>query len=150
MKKETEKILSDIEALANEGKGESDELESLRREKALRENLSRELEELMTLFPETDVDEIPDEVWEACPDGKGVCAQYALYLKRQEMKKTVADKKNDENVKSAVPNVKTGEEEAFFTPEQVEKMSRAEVDANWQTILKSMKNWKYLTAASFF
>ncbi len=144
MKKETEKLLSEIQSLASDGKemSESDELNALRREKALRENLSRELEEFTLLFPDTDIDAVPDEVWEACPEGEGVCAQYALYLRRSEMKKSCANKKNEENVFSAVPDVKRAEEEAYFTPEQVEKMSRDEVDRNWQTILKSMKNWK--------
>ncbi len=143
MNKQTKEILSEIEALADGGKmGETEELEMLRREKTLRENLSRELEQFETLFPGTDIDDVPDEVWEAAPEGVGVCAQYALYLRRVEMMKSNADKKNEENLTSAVPDVKRNEEEVYFTPEAVEKMSRAEVDRNWQSILKSMKNWK--------
>ncbi len=144
MNNETKQILSEIETLTGKEKKktEESELETLRREKTLRENLSRELEEFSVLFPGTDIESVPDEVWEAAVDGIGVCAQYALYLKRQEMKKTTADKKNEENATSAVPDVKSDEGEVYFTPEAVEKMSRAEVDKNWQAILKSMKNWK--------
>lgn len=137
-------MLSEIEALSeSENKnGEKSEIEALRWEKKVRENLSRELDEFAILFPETSVDDIPDEVWEKSRDGEGICAQFALYLRRRDVKKTKADQKNEENRVSAVPDVKREEDEAFFTPEQVEKMSKGEVEKNWTAILESMKKWK--------
>ena len=144
MNKETKEMLSEIEALSeSENKnGEKSEIEALRWEKKVRENLSRELDEFAILFPETSVDDIPDEVWEKSRDGEGICAQFALYLRRRDVKKTKADQKNEENRVSAVPDVKREEDEAFFTPEQVEKMSKGEVEKNWTAILESMKKWK--------
>ena len=93
MNKETKEMLSEIEALSeSENKnGEKSEIEALRWEKKVRENLSRELDEFAILFPETSVDDIPDEVWEKSRDGDGICAQFALYLRRRDIKKTKAE-----------------------------------------------------------
>ena len=140
MNKKTEELVNEIGSLSKEG-GES-EIDALRREKALRDNVAREVEEFSVLFPDTDIDDIPDEVWEACADGSGICAQYALWLKRSEMKKQTADAKNEENTSSAIPDVSAVGEEAFFTPEAVSKMSKAEVEKNYQAIMESMKKWK--------
>ena len=57
-------------------------------------------------------------------------------------KKLNADKKNEENTSSAIPDVKNDNGEIFFTPEAVEKMSRKDVEKNWDSILTSMKHWK--------
>lgn len=140
MNKKTNDLVDEIEALANDG-GES-ELEALRREKSIRDNVAREIEEFYILFPDTDVDDIPDEVWDACRDGSGICAQYALWQKREEMKKHTADAKNEENISSAIPDVEVVTEEVFFTPEAVSSMSKSEVEKNYQAIMESMKKWK--------
>ena len=140
MNKKTEELVNEIGSLSKEG-GES-EIEALRREKTLRDNVAREVEEFSVLFPDTDIEDIPDEVWEACADGSGICAQYALWLKRSEMKKETADAKNKENTSSAIPDVSAVSEEVFFTPEAVSKMSKAEVEKNYQAIMESMKKWK--------
>jgi hypothetical protein len=146
MNKETKALLSEINAITDKksaGNSQNDnELEALRYEKRLRENLSAELEEFKLLFPDADIEDVPDEVWEAAPDGKGLCAQYALYLKRLSLKKESAEKKNEENGAAAVPEVGGSDKEIYFTPEAVEKMSRAEVEKNWTAILESMKKWK--------
>lgn len=144
MNKHTKELVEQIDTLVKESSGENDasELEKLRRDAALRENVSREIEEFSRLFPDTDVDEIPDEVWEACSDGSGICAQYALYLRRREVENKSAQTKNLENQAAAVPYVKNAEENIYFTPEAVSKMTRAEVDKNYSAILESMKKWK--------
>ena len=125
----------------SETDGDKAELDSFRREKAVRENLSRELEEFSTLFPDTKIEDIPDEVWDAYEDGRGICAHFALFLYKKGREKESAEAKNAENTASAVPNVE-GEEEVYFTPEAVRKMSKAEVDKNYSAILESMKRWK--------
>ena len=140
MNKKTDELVNEIEALTKND-GES-ELEALRREKSLRDNVAREIEEFYLLFPDTDVDDIPDEVWDACRDGSGICAQYALWQKREEMKKHTADAKNEENISSAIPDVDNASDEVFFTPEAVSKMSKSEVEKNYQAIMESMKKWK--------
>ena len=144
MNKHTKELVEEIDTLVKNSSEDNNtsELEELRREKSLRENVSREIEEFSKLFPDTDVDEIPDEVWEACPDGSGICAQYALYLRRREVENKSAHTKNLENQASAVPYVKNTEETMYFTPEAVSKMTRAEVDKNYSAILESMKKWK--------
>ena len=141
MNKETEALIKEIDERTKQN-GDKSELEALRREKKIRENVAREIEEFYKLFPDTDPEEIPDEVWDACEDGNGICAQYALWLYRRENEKKTAEAKNEENSSAAVPNVENVEEEAFFTPEAVEKMSKAEVEKNFAAIMESMKKWK--------
>lgn len=144
MDKKTEELLSEISVMSKKGAQteEASELETLRREKALRDNIAREVEEFYALFPDTDIEEIPDEVWEACQDGSGICAQYALWLRRREHEKATADAKNEQNSTSAPPDVSNEEAEVYFTPEAVQKMSKAEVEKNYSAIMESMKKWK--------
>ena len=142
MNKNTEEMLHEIGTLTKNGDGERDELEALRREKTIRENLALELEEFHKLFPETGVDDIPDEVWEKCPDGYGLCAWFALYLMKSDSEKKSAQQKNEENSTSAVPDIKAEAEENYFSPEDVLQMSEKEVEKNYETILNSMKKWK--------
>ena len=141
MNKKTEEMLDEIGTLTKGG-GESDELESLRREKTIRENLTLELEEFHRLFPDAGLDDIPDEVWEKCPDGHGLCAWFALHLLKSENEKKSAEAKNEENKMSAVPEVKAEAEEGYFSPDDVLQMSEKEVEKNYEKILESMKKWK--------
>ena len=140
MDKKTGEMLEEIGALTKNG--DADELESLRHEKKIRENLSVELEEFHKLFPDTDVEDIPDEVWEKCPEGYGLCAFYALYLYKSDNEKKSAEVKNEENMTSAVPDIKAETEENYFSPEDVSQMSEKEVEKNYEKILESMKKWK--------
>ena len=47
----------------------------------------------------------------------------------------------NERLKSKTPKLGTSNKKAYFTQEQVTKMSQAEVDANLTEIEESMKNW---------
>ncbi len=140
MNKRTEELIDEIGVSA--GKDELRELENFRHEAKIRENLALELEEFSTLFEDVKIDDIPDEVWEECPDGRGLCAWYALFLRRRERDEGCAETQNARNSNSAVPDVKSIAGEIYFTPEAVQAMSEDEIGRNYGAILESMKKWK--------
>jgi hypothetical protein len=142
MNKETKKLLEELNIEAYGESEEKNELEELRREKTLHDNVKSELAELYELFPDIKIEDIPDEVWEKCPDGKGLCAEVALAYRREELKAQNATAKNEQNSTTAPPNVKNEVEEVYFTPEAVKKMTPAEIENNYSAILESMKKWK--------
>ncbi len=136
MNKDTEKILSEIR-----GGSESEELETLRLEKAIKKNLEEEFKILREIFPEIDADDIPDEVFALSENGKSLAGQYALYYLRKEKKTAEQKKKEEENLKSAPPDVKNLPEKAHFTYEEVKNMSEDEIRKNYKAIMKSMEKW---------
>ena len=135
MKKETEKIFEEIDAFSDS------DIEEYRLEKLVKKNLEAELQTLFEIFPDMNVDDIPDEVFERSNNGKGLAAEYALHYLKEEKKKGEQKEKEEENLKSAPPDVKNATEEAFFTPEDVRGMTEAEIKKNYHTIMKSMEKW---------
>lgn len=137
MNKETEKIMAELA----DTDADKLELEELRRDKKLKENLEGELKILMSLFPELTAEDIPDEVFENCDNGKGLAAQYALYYVKAEREKAETEKTNEKNKRSAPPEIKSADEEVFFTPDMVKSMSDSEIRRNYKEIMKSMEKW---------
>lgn len=143
MDKKTEKILRELDDGSKEDNTlDREELETFRLEKRIKENLEVEFKKLIELFPEFNAEDIPDEVFEKCEDGKGLAAEYALWYLTEEKKKGEQKKKEEENLKSAPPNVKESSEPTYFTPEQVRSMSEKEIRKNYKTIMNSMEKWK--------
>lgn len=139
MNEKTKKILEELEASPEEL--DRKELENFRRERDVKKNLEGELELLFEVFPELDIDSIPDAIFEKCPDGKGLAAEYALMTLVEKKKSEEQKVKEEENEKAAVPEVKGVAEEAYFSPEDVRKMSEKEIRKNYKTIMKSMEKW---------
>ncbi len=137
MNKETEKLLSEL----NVEEADRLELEELRRDKSIKDNLEKELDVLKSLFPEITAEDIPDQVFESCENGRGLAAQYALYYVTEQKKKEETQKNNEENAKSAPPEIHNSEDEAYFTPEAVKAMSDKDIRRNYKAIMKSMEKW---------
>lgn len=137
MNKETEKIISEVDGEDLE----RSELEELRRDKSLRANLEAELNTLKEIFPDIKADDIPDEVFEGCDNGRGLAAQYALWYVASQRKKEETQKTNEKNSKSAPPEVNGAEDETFFTPEMVRTMSDKDVRRHYNAIMRSMEKW---------
>lgn len=109
----------------------------------IEENLRREAKLLKELFPELNIDDIPDEVWERCKEGNELAREYAFYLIRRHNEENRAQKVNEKNTKSAPPKMAhDGGEEAYFTPEAVSRMSEKDIEKNYSAIMKSMEKWK--------
>lgn len=137
MNKETEKILEEIEAVDSD----ENELDRLRRDNSLRANLEAELKVLMSIFPELNADDIPDEVFAACDNGRGLAAQYALVYLQKQKEKEETRKTNEKNSKTAPPDISGGDEDTFFTPDMVRGMSDKDVRRHYKAIMKSMEKW---------
>ena len=141
MNKETKEIIRAIEEADKKEITPDGELEALRHEKKVKENLEKELEILTEVFPELKSEDIPDQVFEDCEDGKGLAARYALYYVKEQRNAAEKEKREEENRKSAPPEVKTSEESVYFTPEAVRAMSKGDIRKNYKAIMKSMEAW---------
>ena len=102
-------------------------------------------------FPDAKAEDIPASVWEQVDKGKSLVDAYTHHENKtlKEQIKSLSEKKeieqtNEENAASSTGSV-TGQgtaKAARFTRDQVDKMSREDVDRNWSAIQKSMKNWE--------
>ena len=131
---------------------EKDELELLRTElgtlrqeieekKKIFERMSREIGEFSEIFPERNVSDIPDSVWESVKGGIPLAAAYALYERKNALRADAASRINERNGSISTGPVGRASTENFYTPDEVRKMSRAEVKQNYSKILESMKKW---------
>ncbi len=101
----------------------------------------KELGDFRDLFPEIELDAIPESVWESVKKGTPLIASYALYERQMEVERARIAMINAANA-SKSPGI-AGKHTAseYFSPDEVRKMSRAEVHANYSKIRESMKKW---------
>lgn len=140
----------DAETDSPESKAE--ELDALRAEiAALKEALSKksaeadmikgQLGEFSTLFPNVSPEDIPEEVWESVAVGGSLAAAYALYHRKEQLRRNRVRELNDKNAELSTGKVGVDSAKEYFTPSDVRAMSRSEVRANYSKILNSMKKW---------
>lgn len=146
---------ANLEALSQEGEYEAPEVDSLKAElDSLREELRRrdeleasrrriegELEEFFELYPESDVRSLPDEVWEKVKGGIPLVASFALYQRKSELAAKRACEFNEKNRRMSAGSLTSGEAEAYYSPEEVKKMTSKEVKKNYDDIVRSMRHW---------
>ena len=127
-------LLSEIAAL----KEQIAKLEALKQTEA---RILAEIGDFVALFPDVPVEELPDEVWESVRAGAPLAAAYALYEKKKyaEAKRIAAI--NAKNASRSPGAAGTDTASEYFTPDEVRRMSRAEVHANYSKIKESMKKW---------
>ena len=100
-----------------------------------------QLTDFATLFPAVDIECIPECVWETVKKGTSLAAAYALYEKRMEAERLKIEKINAINSSRAAGSAGKNTANEFFTPDDVRKMSRSEVRANFTKIKNSIKKW---------
>ena len=117
-------------------------ISNLEAEKKAQERILEELGDFTSLFPDVQIDEIPESIWESVKKGTSLAASYALYEKRKLAEQQRIAQINAKNAAKAagVAGVHTANE--YFSPDEVRKMSRSEVHANFAKIRKSMEKWK--------
>ena len=125
-----------------------EEIEQLRAQISKLEELKRsqnrilsELGDFTALFPEIPVEEIPDEVWECVKKGASLAASYALYEKRMAAEALRIARINAKNASKSPGAAGTDTAGEYFSPDDVRRMSRSEVHANYSKIKESMKKW---------
>ena len=121
------------------------ELRALREEliekKKAFEKMSRDIGEFEELYPERNVNEIPDTVWESVRSGIPLAAAYALYERKNALRADTAKSINEINNARTTGAIGREITENFYTPDEVRAMSRSEVKRNYSKIIESMKKW---------
>ena len=138
---ELEEAHRSIEELTEEIKLLKEQIEKLEELKRSQNRILAEIGDFVDLFPEIPIEEIPETVWESVKQGAPLAASYALYEKRMVAEaKRIAEinAKNARRSPGAAGKDTAGE---YFSPEDVRRMSRAEVHANYSKIKDSMKKW---------
>lgn len=113
-------------------------LEALKQTEA---RILAEIGDFVALFPDVPVEELPDEVWESVRAGAPLAASYALYERKRAAKAKRIAAINQKNASRSPGAAGTDTASEFFTPDEVRRMSRAEVHANYSKIKESMKKW---------
>lgn len=109
--------------------------------KALHARMATELGEFHALFPEVNVSELPESIWEQVKRGIPLAASYALYEKKCNLHREHAAKINMQNAKMTPGAAGKNTPAEYFSPEEVRAMSQSEVRNNYHKILESMKKW---------
>ena len=109
--------------------------------KAKHEKEKSEREYFCRVFPGVNPDSLPDEVISQKESGIPLAAAYALYERIRENELRAAAEANRRNAENINGSVSGHQGEAFFSADEVRKMSSDQVRKNFPGILRSMKHW---------
>ncbi len=130
-----------IAALQAERDALKQELSQLRSEWEEQERIMRCRMEFCELYPDIDVDNLPEEV--AAQTTLPLAAAYALYERKRLRAAQLAAQANAENEqKSSGAIHHDGEGDGEYTIDQIRRMSAGQVHRNYQSILHSLKRTK--------
>ena len=116
-------------------------ISELEAEKNTQARLVREISDFNSLFPEVDINSVPDSVWESVKQGIPLCASYAVYEKRIMAEEARISQINNLNVARSAGIAGRDAANEYFSPDEVRRMSSSEVHANYHKIKESMKKW---------
>ena len=124
------------------------ELEALRMElksrderEALNSRMVKELSEFQEYFPEVEVRNIPDDIWEQVKNGASLSASFALNLRKIEIERKKVSDFNEKNRRMSAGALLQGDGEIFYSPSEVKRMSPSQVRAHYDDIVESMRHW---------
>ena len=136
---------SELESLAQRRELLESEIASLEgeleRRRAETDRAAREYADFRELYPDLDLEELAPEVIEAVDRGVPLAAAQALYEKRMQKRGEQVAAHNSANKGASFGSVGKAPDADYFTPDEVRGMTQAEVRANYQKILGSMKSW---------
>ncbi len=92
------------------------------------------------LYPEVSEADVPDAVWESVREGLPPEAAYALWERRELVRRKAAEEANRKNADGAWGRADTAAE-GHFSPDEVRRMTPREVRENYGRIIESMKHW---------
>lgn len=130
-----------IEALKQEIDQLHIQINKLEELKKSQNRILSELGDFTAIFPEIPVEKIPEEVWESVKRGASLAASYALYEKRMAAEALRIARINAKNASKSPGAAGTDTKGEYFSPDDVRRMSRSEVHANYSKIKESMKKW---------
>lgn len=124
------------------------EIDSLRQELRARDEreqansrMLNELTEFSEYFPDVDIHNIPNEVWEQVKNGTSISAAFALNLKKMELERKKVSDFNDKNRRMSAGSLLGGEGEKYYSPAEVKRMTPAQVKSHYDDIIESMRHW---------
>ena len=115
--------------------------EELARRDSMTERFAKEGEEFRSLYPGTDMQTLPDSVWNDVKRGIPLAAAYALAERRRYCTEQKALEYNKENLKRSSGSLEPTEPD-YYSPAEVRAMSQNEVRANYDKIMRSMQKWR--------
>ncbi len=115
--------------------------ELLAKKQAEAEKIEAQLGDFYSLFPDTAVDALPDEVWEDVKKGNSLAASYAIYQRKMQLQAERIKKVNEKNASLSAGKAGTDAGAEFYSPDEVRAMSREEVRTNYSKIIRSMQKW---------
>ena len=104
------------------------------------EHIERQYTEFCTLYPNTPIDTLPEEVWQGVANGNSLAAAFALAEHRRALSQKKASDSNAFNRSRSAGAVKSAEN-LEFSPAEVRAMTSEEVRANLSKIMRSMQKW---------
>lgn len=103
--------------------------------------INSEISEFKVYFPEAELTEIPDGVWESVKKGANLSASFALHLRKNELERERIDGFNKKNRQLSAGSLISREGEGYYSRAEVLKMSREQVRAHYDDIVESMRHW---------
>lgn len=97
-------------------------------------------EAFRALYPDVSAEDIPDAVWEEVRGGLSLEASYALWDRRETLRRALAQDTNRKNASGAWGRAEFSGED-FLSPDEVRSMTRDEVRRHYARIVESMKHW---------
>ncbi len=101
-----------------------------------------ELEEFGRLYPDTELKDIPDAVWEKVDSGLPLSAAFAVYERERSLLESLAKEVNQRNSALSAGNAGASPKSDYFSPDEVRVMSHKEVRENYANIRRSMDYWR--------
>lgn len=130
----SEQLIAEIHKL-------KDRINELERMKETQSRMLIEVGDFAALFPDVPVESIPEEVWDNVKKGTCLAASYALYEKRMLAESKRIAEINAKNARRSPGIAGKDTADEYFSPDDVRRMSRSEVHANYSKIKESMKKW---------
>ncbi len=132
--------LSELAELRQELTSLRSQLSELSERNAVFARIGAECADFRSLYPDVSPDDIPDSVWEMTEQGIPLSAAFALRQRKEACKASLADRVNRENASRATERADSPQT-AYFTRDEVSKMSRADIRRHYGNILLSMSKW---------
>lgn len=121
------------------------ELESLRQRLETAERTAREISagwrEFSELYPDADLNSLPDSFNSDIERGIPPAAAYALEMRRREIRRLKIEE-SDRRAREMSSGRVSGTDDGLYSPDEVRAMSPAEVRKNIEKIRRSMKSWR--------
>lgn len=121
------------------------ELESLRQRLETAERTAREISagwrEFSELYPDADLNSLPDSFNSDIKRGIPPAAAYALEMRRREVRRLKIEE-SDRRAREMSSGRVSGTDDGLYSPDEVRAMPPAEVRKNMEKIRRSMKSWR--------